>query len=760
MSPSGKRSALAALLLGVSFLAAGHATWLQRRIVVSADIKFAAPSVCQVFYTESDDEGLRFGRCASSTVAPGGSRVEFDLPVANLSRLRVDFGTRPGRVRAGPVRVSGEETRTLDWRDFGIRHDIGKFDIDAKGAVDVGSTGGDPYAVRAEPLGVRGGLRVNFFSAFCLLLFAAFAWWPLAGPHGVLRAPFRRDGEPFWTPPLLLLAAVLVAARTALTAEIPPWFVQYEWDDLWFAKAGLSLAEGSWLGPYDDHTLAKGAFGPMVLAACRIAGVPFLFAETALYAAGCLFFVHVVSKLSRNRLLAAGALFFLLFNPVSFAAFTWQRIYRNGMALWQVPLVFGCFFLAYRSCGGPVRRWLPWTLCSGIALWAFQNTREDGLWIWPFVLAASVLSALRARAAGATRRRRIARAALCFLPLALFALGNAALCAVDWRAYGRPVRNDRNSGNYAKAMSDLYLVAPDPDDERRLFGPEHAGHFHNIPYSTLCKAYAASPTLASAREEIDSCIDAWGRNPKYHGRDLFWDHMLFAVRLGAAKAGRYATARDAEAFFGAVHRELSEAFAEGRLPRRGFSVGAMAAPFRAAHVLPFLREWLRAVSTVVLFRERIEPEFRTPEGSPDRPGCTPAAVPLFERASGGKTARPGRDPSRAAVGRARAAAAAYAAVAPLAVLAALAAAAVAAFLHFSGLRKASGSADGRLFAAAILASLFAHTACIGWVSATTFPSTAYFYLAPSYQLALMFAVVVAALCFSGSGRKERRRKQP
>ena len=57
-----------------------------------------------------------------------------------------------------------------------------------------------------------------------------------------------------------------------------------------------------------------------------------------------------------------------------------------------------------------------------------------------------------------------------------------------------------------------------------------------------------------------------------------------------------------------------------------------------------------------------------------------------------------------------------------------------------------------LFAAGILGSFLLHTACIAYVSATTFWARIGSYMTSSYQMELMFVVVVAALCgvlFSG-----------
>ncbi len=740
-------------LLAIVFLVAGHRSWLPREVVVSVGLRAPRSVPCQVFYTDVPESRFVPERSWTVFATPHGNRARISLPVERLERLRFDFGIAPGTVRAGPVTVAGRETRTLDWRDFRVRHDIGRFNVDAGAAVDVQSVGGDPYAVRPDPLGVRGRRRVNAFAIVVLVLAAAIAGPVLSSIPGALK---RFAGVPrperIGTASFLFAAIALVAARMVFSSRIPPWFGTSGWDEVWFANAADSLLRGNWLGFYDQYALCKGCFGPMVLAASACLRIPFLLAENLLYVLGCAFFVVVLSRFVRPRWFLLSVFGALLFNPVSYSLDTMQSAYRNGMAAWQVPIVFGCLFMVYRAAARKERGLVPWALASGFALWAFLNTREDGVWIWPFALVCMAVSAIWARAAESTSRARAVRSLPFLLPFAVVLLGNAALCLVNWRVYGVPIRNDRDAGGYAKAMRDLYLIAPDPDDENRLSSPEHAGHYHNIYYSTLCKAYEASPTLAGARREIDGAIEEWSRHPRQHGLDLCLDHMLFAIRNGAFDAGHYDSLRGSESFFGAVHRELSEAFAAGRLVRRGVSFTAMAAPFRSSFVPGILREWRAALVQTAAFRgpETILADSKTP-------GATRALRTVFERTTLCGEPSPERIPAaRAAVVRANAAARVYSACVPWAAGAALAGwAALGICLSLRRFR-ASDLLDGWLLATGLLGSMLVHTACIAYVSATTFYATRYHYMAATYQMALLFISVVTGLCLENIRRSNRK----
>lgn len=740
-------SALVALLLAFLFLFCGRASLVRHEVVVSVGLKSAVPQTCQVFWTEDEETPFAPERSASVRISPHGVSATFSLPIRRLEKLRFDFGDGSVPVRTSAVLVSGTEERVLHWRDFGARHDISRFAIDDKGAVDVVASGKDPYAVHVSPLGIPGKLRVNIFLSCCLVFIALLIWWPLAGSHGVLWNAVPRRGESVCTRSFLFLALLLVVVRTALIAQIPPWFGPSGWDDGWFVKAADSLLDGRWLGTYDDHTLIKGCFGPMVLAFSSLLGIPFPAAETGLYILGCAFFLFVVSRLARNRIFLLLSFAVLLFNPVSFSLETWQRVYRNGMTLWLAPLVVGGLFLAYRAASkGSIRLLAAWATASGVFLWTFQNSREDGIWIYPFVLACLVLSACRAWRGGRTRKASLMRSLLCFLPFAVLLAGNRSLCFANRCAYGVSLRNDRDAGNYAKAMQDLYLIEPNPDDEARLSSPEHAGHYHNIYYSTLCKAYEASPTLASARRGIDVAIDGWAREQGYTERDLRLDHMLFAIRRGVWMSGYYRSLVSSEEFFGNVHAELSEAFSSGRLRHRGFSITPMAAPFRRSFIPRIFHEWRGALLRLMQFGDA-RPRIVAPELNAGR-----ESIPLFERIS--CSTLPSDDSKgmlSSSIDRAQAFAKTYSSVVKWAIPLALFS-----FLFLTGygvVRKTVGQClfDWWLLAIGILASILVHCACIAYVSATTFWASHHQYMAASYQLTLLFVVIVAGMAFRAAG---------
>ena len=745
----------ATAVAAVLFLGIGWKSWLSREVVVEIGLKAPDPASCSLFWTEASGDSVEPTKRERMAFGPGGASVKIRIPAARLSRIRLEPDGASGTLRASRMLVSGKTRTFFDWRTARRGRGVAFVGVDGKGAADIVWNGPDAFLENLDDLGVEGRWRVVWGGVCFRLAVLVLLWLAVADALGFPRSrPDRAGGS---IPGILFFsaAAVLVAARMALTARIPPYFGPSVWDDVWFAKASCFLANGEWLGPYDCHTLCKGFFGPAVAAFASSLGIPFLLAETLLHIAGCCFSVYVLSRIFPNRSLLLLSLLVLLMNPVSWAPGTWQSVYRNGMPVWLVPLVTGSFFLLFLATSGSLGRMFFLSVCAGLSMWAFLNTREDGVWLWPYALSCTAATFLRIgkRDPFAVRRRLT-----CLVPILLVVCGNSALSAVNWRIYGKFIRNDRDAGNYAKAMKDLYLIEPDPEDEKRLSGPTCEGHYHNIYYSTVCKAYEASPTLASIRPFVDRKIDEWRGYQRCHSRDLYLDHMLFAIREGAADAGLYRSLPVGEKFFGDIHDELSHAFGDGRLRRRGVSLTAMAAPFRPEMLPRIFREWGDTLRFVFRFRGfRLLP--------PERWGNNPLSEEqrrFFESASGGRMVFGAAAlPLGPDVSRINAVANAFERVIPHVIALALLAHAVLSFPLLFAFRRFRSVFPGWLLSTGILACVLVHTACIAYVKATTFDASKYWYLAASFELSLLFvcSVAVTGLGALSAARSEASSKE-
>ncbi len=399
-----------------------------------------------------------------------------------------------------------------------------------------------------------------------------------------------------------------ILLRMALSARIPVWIRQSNiHDDQWVVSRAVSILKGEWLGAYDQYTLIKGCFAPLLLAFSYAIGLPYLQLNTILYCIACLFFVYSLQPVIKGRLARFLIFVILLFNPVSYGYSTWQRIYRNGLSQWQVLFVIGCIFRLYIHRMDREIVLLPWALFGGFSLWAFMNTREDGVWILPFVVCAmgvTVISLL-IRKNGEKLADKVLKAVIVLLPLFILIVGNRVICTLNKNYYGVSLRNDRDNGNYALVVRDLYLIKPNSEDDALYSSPEYDDQYYNIYLSTMEKAYTASPALARMRGNINAAINRWDAadtGPK--DGEPWGDHILFAIRDGVAASGYYqSNLADTEALYARIHQELGEAFRNGILEKRGVSLSAMSAPFQKRDLPKVIREYGHTFLSVLSFED-------------------------------------------------------------------------------------------------------------------------------------------------------------
>ncbi len=394
-----------------------------------------------------------------------------------------------------------------------------------------------------------------------------------------------------------VLAVVVV--RLALGVSMPLCIhAGAAYDDAWAVRAADFISQGQWLGPYDSIALIKNPGFPLFLAVCRALHIDYLLGATLLTIGATLFFMWAVRPFFRRRWLFFLVLVVILFCPVGFATDTFQRVYRNSISAAQALIVFGGFLGMYvrlkglhtpdplrlsdkpiwRNVENPWLRVLPWSVIGSLGLAWMWVTREDGVWVLPFVVVAALVMAavvLRKRLKKALTGASCVLCLICIvLPFAVTGATVGIISGVNQQAYGVSTTAEINSGNFARMVKDLYAIQPDEEPFNQRVACTH---------ESLQRAYAASPTLASIKDEVEDCfynfgdvIDNDAGDDEVNGGEFFW-----VFRRAADAAGLYADARTADAFYGKVADELEAAFASGKLPQRDTLPSSIMTPWRA-----------------------------------------------------------------------------------------------------------------------------------------------------------------------------------
>jgi len=133
----------------------------------------------------------------------------------------------------------------------------------------------------------------------------------------------------------LSLLYVIVLANTPITI-----LVDAAHDDGYYMKFGRLIAEGHWLGPYDQYTLMKGPGYPLFLALANWLGLSVTVAQAFFHCIAVVFFGTICRAFIGSYLAAAVLIALLLWEPMNYTT-PILRVLRDGFYGDQVLIVLG-----------------------------------------------------------------------------------------------------------------------------------------------------------------------------------------------------------------------------------------------------------------------------------------------------------------------------------------------------------------------------------------------------------------------------------
>jgi hypothetical protein len=330
-------------------------------------------------------------------------------------------------------------------------------------------------------------------------------------------------------------------------------------DDQLFLKLGRFIADGQWLGPYDNLTLAKGPVYSAFVALNYYVGLPLRFTEELVYVGACALAVRALRPLALAgwaRLLIFAT---LLANPFTYEGLQMTRILRQHLtAPFALVVCAALIALVLRRERNFSAR-LPWALAGGLALGLFWITREEGIWILGMTAFLAALALFPLLTGPAAPRR----AALGLLLVASLA-GTAPLALVatlNLRHYGWFGTTEFHAADFRDAYGALVRVQVGP----------------RLPYVAVTREareaiYRVSPAFAELRPHLEGEIGLrWADADHFRReeRQIASGWFMWALRDAVAAAGHATSAKDVLAYYRRVADEVNRACDEGKLPALG-----------------------------------------------------------------------------------------------------------------------------------------------------------------------------------------------
>lgn len=327
-------------------------------------------------------------------------------------------------------------------------------------------------------------------------------------------------------------------------------------DDQLFLKLARSIADGQWLGAYDQLTLAKGAVYPVFVAANHYLGLPLRLTEQLLYVGACALVVRALFPVLRagwSRLLVFTV---LLWNPLTFEGEHMTRILRQHLTVPLALTIAATLTALVLRREKSFRARLPWALTAGLAFGLFWNTREEGAWIIPMTALLGLAAALPLLTGSAAAR--LATVGLALVAGLVGWIPTLAISTLNERHYGWYGTNEFHSAEFQAAYGALARVQVGPVRPRIVVSREAREAI-----------YAVSPAFTELRPHLEGEIGfrwANGEDFRREERQIGSGWFMWALRDAVAAAGHARSAAEAIAFYARLADEVNRACDSGKLP--------------------------------------------------------------------------------------------------------------------------------------------------------------------------------------------------
>ncbi len=393
-------------------------------------------------------------------------------------------------------------------------------------------------------------------------------------------------------------------------------------DDWIMVHLADALRSGQWLGEYNDLTLTKGMFFPLYLAVLNFLHLSYLTTSALLYTMSCMLFVYALRPLLKKGWVCLVLYLALLWNPVSYSVQAFQRVYRNSISYIQVLLIFGGFFGLWLRRREPVNKQIFWVLTASVGMVSFFYTREDAIWVEPFLLVFVLifLGNLFVLWRREHARSAAAKALLVLLPFLCVWGAGQLIAGENYTHYNIRLTNELQKGGFAKMYQSMMAVKPEEEIDGVTMTREK-----------IARMCDECPTLKKLEPYIESSRLTWAGSEENEKDWEVRDGWVFWIfRTAFSEAGYYTDGETVNQVCLQIRDELETAMDEGRLTRQATMPSTYMSPWRKGYLGKLLGALGKAVAYTTTYDEMETMVYLYSE--PDENG----GIPLFERMTGDK----------------------------------------------------------------------------------------------------------------------------
>lgn len=407
----------------------------------------------------------------------------------------------------------------------------------------------------------------------------------------------------------IIIIAIISFARIHIVNKLPMVALPKEGsDDGLMVSLAKNIIEGKWLGTFESNTLVKGAGYPIFLAIVKSLNLSYLFTINVLYVLACIYFIYAIKDDVKSKILKLLIFVVMIFNPISYAELSFQRIYRNFNTVFQAIFIFSAMYIVWKNKTKDLKSMILHILIAAINMVFLWHSKEDSIWILPFMVVITSLMLVVAifnhfsktkkleRKEFESGKRALAHVAFVFklfmvaMPIWVLIFSTFAIKSLNEKYYGMYIEKDTAVGSVCTA---LYSVK----------AKENYPRVDN-PREEIYRVYEVSETLNSIRDSLEISLDNWSMyssDPEKKQVENGW--FGWAVKSAMSLSGNYDDPKELKEFCDKICDEIYAALDSGELEREENILISGQPPFRDEYKNEFMSYWLGYVQFMYEFRD-------------------------------------------------------------------------------------------------------------------------------------------------------------
>jgi len=363
-------------------------------------------------------------------------------------------------------------------------------------------------------------------------------------------------------------------------------------DDALFINIAYNLLRLDWLGPYNNLTLAKGPGYPIYIAFNYILGLPLLLSQNILYVLACVILIIALKPLFlKNYFWLLIIYLIVLFNPASFSEQN-LRVLREGIypALSLLIIAFSIGILVRRN--KKINNFIVWIIGLSIVLPIFWLTREEGVWIMPFLVSIILITGFNIwKIKGGKWKRKLK---LLIIPFVVLFFSIFTVSSINYYKYGIFSTVEFNNPYFLEAYGSLTRVK-DIEWERYL----------PVSREKMERIYEVSPSFRELQPSFDGENgNMWANISSVlkfnNSNEIGGGWFMWAFRDAVEAAGYYKDGKSAVNYYKKLSNEIDMACKQKELDcfRKRKT---MMAPFYKEQISPTIESTYKVVNYLLSF---------------------------------------------------------------------------------------------------------------------------------------------------------------